>query len=290
MKRTLALILAFTLMAGLAVPAFADSVKAGEKRVTVGADLTEAQKVLVYQDFGIVQGTVEEIAVTNAEERKYLEGRVASSVIGTKAYSSVYIETKKSGKGLDISVKNITWVTEDIYRNSLITAGVTDARVIITAPFAVSGTAALTGIYKSYENITGKPIPEEVKEAAMEELVISSELAENLGGEQVAALVNELKLRVDDLKAMTDDQVRQEIKNIAINLNITLNADQIEQLLKLCRSLQNIDFSAFQGALESISKNLGSLADSGFWNSVKDFFVGIGEAIADFFTNLFGGG
>ena len=45
----------------------------------------------------------------------------------------------------------------------LITAGVKDAEIQITAPFKVSGTAALTGLMKAYETTSNKQIPEEVK-------------------------------------------------------------------------------------------------------------------------------
>ena len=47
--------------------------------------------------------------------------------------------------------KNINWVTDAMYTNALITAGVKDAEIQITAPFKVSGTAALTGLMKAYE-------------------------------------------------------------------------------------------------------------------------------------------
>ena len=59
--------------------------------------------------------------------------------------------------------KNINWVTDAMYTNALITAGVKDAEIQITAPFKVSGTAALTGLMKAYETASNKQIPEEVK-------------------------------------------------------------------------------------------------------------------------------
>ncbi len=43
-----------------------------------------------------------------------------------------------------------------MYISALATAGITDARIIVASPFEVSGTAALTGVYKAYEDMTGK--------------------------------------------------------------------------------------------------------------------------------------
>lgn len=70
----------------------------------------------------------------------------------------MYITILDDGSGLNVSTKNINWCTEQMYKNALTTAGITDADVKVTAPFEVSGTAALTGIYKAYEDITGNSL------------------------------------------------------------------------------------------------------------------------------------
>jgi len=290
MKKIVSLVLTLALVLGMAIPAMA--VDAGEQRVAVGADLTTDQKATVYDYFKIDQGSVEEVTVTNADERSYLES-VDSSKIGTRALSSVYIITKAEGAGLDITLYNINWLTEEIYRNALITAGITDGKVIIAAPVAVSGTAALTGIYKAYEDITGTLLDEDAKQVATEELVTTGDLADDIGSEDAAVLVNEIKRSMDAFDDMTDAEVRTEIYNIAINLNISLTDDQVEQLLQLVRSFQTIDLDNLTGALNSVAKALGvsgseSSSSGGFWSSVTGFFSKIGSAISGFFSGLFG--
>lgn len=293
MKKIVSAVLAITMLICLAAPVF--GVEAGEQRVALGADLSSSERAQIFDDFGLSEGDVDgEITVTNANEREYLEGLVSDSAIGTRALSSVYIITREEGEGLDITLYNITWITEEVYRNALITAGITDARVTISAPsYGVSGTAALTGMYMAYEDITGEELSETAKEVAAEELVTTGELADELGSEDAAALVNELKLIIDQLKEMTDDEARQEIKNVAINLNITLTDAQVEQLLSLCRSLENVDLDSLTGALESVASALGSLSSagetaSGIWGSIASFFSNMGSAIGNFFSNLFG--
>lgn len=285
MKRIISLMLAAVLMMGLGGQVFA--VTSGEQRVAVGADLTSEQRETVFDYFNLNEGDVDEITVTISNERKYLEN-VDASRIGSRSMSSIYIITKKDGEGLDIKLNNIDWLTEDIYRNALITAGITDAKVIIASPVAVSGTAALTGIYMAYEDIAGESLDEQTKQVATEELVTTGDLADAIGGDEAAALVNELKLIIDELKDMTDAQVRDEIKKVADNNNINVTDDQVEQLLKLVRSLENIDLGGLTDALQSVANALGgfsSSADSvsGFWGKVTSFFSGIGS----FFSNLF---
>ena len=143
MKKLLAVFLAVCLLTGLG-SAFA--LDAGEARAVIGSDLTDEQAATVYSSFGVRRGDVPELKVTNAEERQYLDGLVDSAVIGTRSISCVYIEILPAGSGLDVSTNNITWCSKEMYINALVTAGIDDARVIVSAPWAVSGTAGLTGI------------------------------------------------------------------------------------------------------------------------------------------------
>ena len=124
MKKILSILLACCLLAG-AVPALA--VDAGEARAVIGSNLTEEQISAVYSNFGVKRGDVTELRVTNADERKYLEGYVEDSVIGTNSISCVYIEVLEAGEGLDVTTSNINWCTSQMYVSALATAGITDA-------------------------------------------------------------------------------------------------------------------------------------------------------------------
>ncbi|MCL2670616.1 MAG: DUF1002 domain-containing protein [Clostridiales bacterium] len=260
-------------------------------RVTIGADLTEAQRDQIYRDFGITRGTVQEIIVTNAEERAILEGIVSERKIGKRALSCAYIEALPEGSGLTIELYNINYCTKDMYKGALLTAGVTDAKVIVSAPFAVSGTGALTGIYKAYESIKGSELSDLAKIIGAEELVLTGELSEYIGSEEATAVIAELKAILDRTKDMSDDEVRAEIRKIAQENNVSLTDNQINQLITLCRRYEGLDVAELQARLVDLAKGaegagkfLQGLSDA--WESVKGFFVGIGN----FFAKLFGGG
>ena len=157
MKKSSSILLVLLLVLSLPISAFATVYSApNQSRAVLGADLSEDQIALVYQAFGVMRGSVIELKVTNAEERIYLQGYVDPSVIGTRAISSVYVELLSEGSNMDVTTSNITWCTPEMYISALATAGITDAKVVVAAPFAVSGTAALAGIYKAYEDMTGK--------------------------------------------------------------------------------------------------------------------------------------
>ena len=285
MKKILSILLACCLLAG-AVPALA--VDAGEARAVIGANLTEEQISAVYSNFGVKRGDVTELRVTNADERKYLEGYEEDSVKGTNSISCVYIEVLEAGEGLDVTTSNINWCTSQMYVSALATAGITDAKIIVAAPFEVSGTAALTGVYMAYEDITGETLDETAKLVSTQELTLTAELAEKIGSYDSVEIVNELKLLLGETKNMTDEQLRREIESIASDLGVSLTDTQISQLISLCRSLEKLNPEQLKEKVESVQNTIAKLGQAK--ETVSNFFEGVKNvwnSIVDFFKGLF---
>ena len=284
MKKTISLILAALFGVCLIMPAaMAATIAPGEQRITMGADLSDAQRASIYEFFGVERGTIKELTVTNSEERSYLEGLIPDERLGRVALSCVYITVLDAGSGIKVETNNINWCTEQMYINAMITAGIADASVKVSAPYPLSGTAALTGIYKAYEDITGEKLDEDAKAAAAEELITTGELAEFMGSEEATRLINELKKILNNIKSMTDDEVRAEIRRIAAQCNISVTDSQVEQLLTLCRTLQNLDVENLQSRL------LGWLDTVDKLSSVSSWFAKIWRSVLEFLTSIFGG-
>lgn len=288
MRKLTALLLALCMLLG-AASALADEI--GERRVTIGADLNEGQRYAIYSDFGIEPGEVREIIVTNQDERRYLGGLVPDGKIGSVALSCIYIEVQQPGAGLSITTKNINWCTGDMYRNALTTAGVKDAQVMVSAPYPVSGTAALTGAYKAYEDITGVTLDELAKSVGVEELIITGELAEYIGSDEATQIVTELKKILAETKNMTDDEVRTEIRRIAKAYSTEVTDAQVEDLLKLVRKLETLDLDVLRQNLLGASDTIQNVQKAGnFFSSIAEGVKSFFAAIGNFFTRLFGGG
>jgi len=265
-----------------------------QSRAVIGANLDAAQVAAVYGMFGVKQGEVIELKISNQEEREYLEGYVEDSVIGTRSISSVYVELLGDGSGMDVSTSNITWCTPEMYISALATAGITDAKIIVAAPFEVSGTAALAGVYKAYEDMTGKKLDDLAKLVSTQELTITGELAAQIGSIDSTAIVNELKLMLDITATMTDEQIREQIIEIAGRYNVKLTETQINQLITLCRSLEGLDIEALKSRVEEVQNTLTKVSDAktqvlGFVErarkvvvSVKSFFEKISDILSIF--------
>lgn len=284
MKRMLSLLLVCMLFLSLSVPAYA---QANQSRAVIAADLTEEQIDQVYNAFGVRRGSVIELRVTNQEERQYLEGYVDPSLIGSRSISSVYVELLPSGSGMDVTTSNITWCTPEMYLSALATVGITDAKIVVAAPVGVSGTAALTGVYKAYEDMTGKKLDDLAKLISTQELTITGDLAGEIGSMDSTSIVNDLKLMLDETKNMSDQQLRSTILDIAGEYNVRLSDTQINQLISLCRSLEQLDTEALRSNVEYVQGTLSRLSGSktqqtGFGGTAGEVI----DSIAGFFQRI----
>lgn len=289
-KKVSSLLICMTLVASSFAPSFAD----GARVVTLGVNNTAEQKQKILNYFGVKENEVVILEVNNQEERQYL-GKVATEAqLGTKTYSCAYVEPTNNGSGINVKTANITWVTSSMVASTLSTAGMTDANCVIASTFPVSGTGALTGVMKAFEDATGEKLDESKKELASEELITTGDLGDKIGQDKATGVVNDVKIEV--IKNGTSDttQIADIINNITNNYNITLTDAQVKQITDLMEKIaaQNYDYNSMKDTLNNVSdvvkdnlKEAGeSVEGSGILDSIGDFFSSIGK----WFSNLFG--
>ncbi len=259
----------------LPITAKADS----SKVVTLGANLTEEQKNSMYKYFGTTADAVDTIEVTNADERKYMEGIASEAQIGTRTYSCSYVEPTTSG-GIQVKVGNLTFVTSSMIASTLLTSGVENCNVVAASPIEVSGTGALTGIMMAYEKASGNTLSEEQKAAATEELVTTGELADSLGQKDATDLMNEVKQEVIKEGLTDEGEIQDAINDAAKTYNITLTEEQMSKINSLMQNIAQYDYDvkSLQKTLENLE---GKASEGGFfsnlWTSIKNVFTGGGD-------------
>lgn len=261
------------------------------KVVTIGANLSEAQREKIFEYFGVDETSVEVLEITNKDERAYLEGVASEAQIGHRTYSCAYIEPTEKGKGINIKTANLSWVTSYMIKSTLTTAGIYDCNVLAAAPFQVSGTGALTGIMKAFESVTGEPLEEEKKELATEELVMTGELADEIGSEQATGIVTDVKDSVIGQNIVQADKIEQVIIDSSTNYNVNLTQDQIDKIAGVMEKVSEQDYDydrlseTFKSIKDSTAEKLGiDMSDAqGVIEKIKEFFVDI----FNWFKNLF---
>lgn len=247
--------------------AYADSVPV----VTIGADLTEEQKETIFSFFGVSENSVQVIEINNSQERQYLEGLIPDEVIGTRTLSCSYILPTTSG-GIVVRTANLTWVSDGMLANALLTAGIENCQVLATAPFQVSGTGALTGIFEAYETSSeGETLEEDKKNLATEELVVTGQLvdeviavedSENPSGvkqiteAQLLSLLNDIKVEVLNGN-LSEDKVKEIVDKHLKEYKINLTEDTYNRLISYLTNLSNADYAkAFKDKISGLSERI----------------------------------
>jgi uncharacterized protein YpuA (DUF1002 family) len=290
MKKQLLKLMSVLLAVSFLIPSIASAdMQRGDMVVTLGENLTQEQKKLLLAEMDAPKD-VEIVTVSNSEEHKYLDGKIASRLIGTKAISSSSITIAAKGSGITVRTKNINWVTEDMYKNALATAGIKDAEIYVTAPFEVSGTAALTGLIKAYEVTTDTKISEEQKQAANEEMVETAKLGDQIGTDEATSLVETIKEEIAVNPPKNDTDLRSIIEKAAEKLGITLTEQQIQSLIDLFNKLQElgIDWNKvgeqINAAKDKVTNYLQSEEGQSFLDKLKAVFVSLIDAIKSLFA------
>ena len=289
-RKVTSLLVAITILTSCTISSFAD----GTRVVTIGVNNTPEQRQKIFNYFGVNENEVQVLEVNNQEEREYLGNIATEAQLGTKTYSCAYVEPTNHG-GINVKTANITWVTSSMVASTLSTAGMTNANAVIAAVFPVSGTGALTGVMKAFEDASGEKLDEDKKELASEELITTGDLGDEIGQDKATGVINDIKAEI--IKNGTSDttQIAQTINNITNNYNVTLTDAQIKQITDLMEKIaaQNYDYNSMKQTLNNVSdvvkdnlKESGELVGgSGIIDSIKDLFSSIG----DWFSNLFNG-
>ena len=261
MKKIISIIVIAGLLMGI-LPAAASA--SAQEVVSLGANLTAKQRAEILDFFGVDENDVQIIEVTNQEMRQYFGGILPEKQLGTTAYSSAHVTLAPKGSGINVKTYNIAWVTKEMYANVMVTAGIEDADVVVTAPFQVSGVSALTGITKAFEQATGKKLDEEAKKAASEELVITTDLGEEVGKDKAADFMRDVKEEVIKEKIKDPQEIKEVVQRIAVEHKITLDEAQLQKIVELLQKISqlDLDFDRISSQLDKINKKVDEIKDA----------------------------
>ncbi|MEY8597171.1 DUF1002 domain-containing protein [Mammaliicoccus lentus] len=251
----------------------------------------------------------------NAEDlNKYLNMQSSNDVLK----SSIRITKTSKGSGLNLTINQdqgqITKVTEDTYKNALMTAGIKDADVTIASSEDVTGESALAGVYKAFE-AQGESIDSNRTQVAQEELSTINEISEENKGQEGFSQSQLNKTVAESKQAVAEKSGNvsvTEITNI-VNQKIEdngltniINENQVNKIVNVIDSAQkdgifdgenakdfiknskdyvndivkSDDFKNAKKKAEDLGNNIkDKLQDEGLWdkivNAIKDIFNSI---------------
>ena len=263
-------------LSGTAVPTMADSMKV----VTLGADLSDDQKNTMMKYFNVDSSQVQILTITNQDERDHLSAYVPIEQIGTRTVSCAYVKPTQSG-GIKVRTANLNWVTCNMIATSLSTSGVKNCEVVAACPFEVSGTGALTGIQMAYETATGEQLDSSKKELATEEMVVTGNLADEVGKNDATTVMNNSKMQVIKDNVQNADDIYNIVVNVAQQNNVNLDSDQINKIVDLLEQIaqEGYNYDDVKATLEQVDQNTSGDSDSiGDIADEEDSTVNAGDA------------
>ena len=256
--------------------------------LALGTDLTAEQQATVLAIMGIDQSRLADydvVYVNNSEEHQYLDSYIEKSKIGSKSLSSIVIVERKDGSGINISTNNITYCTVGMYKNALATAGIQNADIIVAAPFPISGTAALVGIFKAYTQMTGDEIDEENIDAALNELVVTGQLeAGGASSDEIEGMIAYVKQAVVEHDLSDESEIRKAIAEGCEKFGITLTDEEVNEVVKLMLKISDLDLDLDKllNAAQSIYDKI-STAEGGFWAKIRELLMTLWAKIKELF-------
>lgn len=251
--------------------------------IALGADLSPEQRATVLSLMGVTEEELPSytvITITNSDEHRYLDSYLDPSVIGTKALSSVMVTPAESGHGVMVTTQNINYCTTGMYRNALLTAGVEDADILVVGPTEISGTAALIGALKAYEQASGETIADSTMDTALNELIATGEIAsKSANSEEVEELIAFIKAKLAAGELETEEDIRRAIAEGEQRFGVSLDESEIQQIVDFMMKIKKLglDPNVLLDQAADLYDQFGDelltkASDEGFWKSVWGFF------------------
>lgn len=279
------------------------NIDASKSIIALGADLSAEQRATVLSLMDVTEADLanyQVVTITNDMEHQYLDAYMNASVIGSKSLSSVKITPAESGHGVLVTTKNINYCTTGMYRNALLTAGVSDADILVVGPTEISGTAALIGAIKGYEAMSGESVSDTTLDTAMNELITTGEIAmQDADSQDIEELIAFVKAKVAAGGLDSDDQIRSAIEEGEDKFGVTLTEDEINQIIAIMQKINQLglDPNVLVAQAEDLYSKFGkdflknldtdAIAKEVAKSAASGFFAKIGDAIKGFFAGLF---
>ena len=279
------------------------NIDASKPIIALGADLSAEQRATVLSLMDVTEADLanyQVVTITNDMEHQYLDAYMDASVIGSKSLSSVKITPAESGHGVLVTTKNINYCTTGMYRNALLTAGVSDADILVVGPTEISGTAALIGAIKGYEIMSGESVSDTTLDTAMNELITTGEIAmQDADSQDIEELIAFVKAKVAAGGLDSDDQIRSAIEEGEDKFGVTLTEDEINQIIAIMQKINQLglDPNVLVSQAEDLYSKFGkdflknldtdAIAKEVAKSAASGFFAKIGDAIKGFFAGLF---
>ena len=161
----------------------------------------------------------------------------------------------------------------------------------------ISGTAALIGAVKAYEQISGEAVSDKVLDTAMDEMITTGEIADGENNEEIEELIAFIKAKLASGELATDQDIAEAIKEGEEKFQVTLTDEEKEKILQVMNKIKELGLDPeklldqakdlYEQFGDELINNAEEVIKQSFKESMSDFFTDLGSTVKDFFTNIF---
>ena len=224
-----------------------------------------------------------ESKIISANQVNKISGGITGKYYTSNQILSSALVDLNDNDNLEVSVdkSKITTITGKMYISALKSAGITAGHVYVTSPVSATGESALAGIMNSYEEATDVQIPENVKEAATNEIQTQAEVINNSGvnADDLAKMVDDVKQQVSKDNVTDHNTIVNIINNYVQNNNINISNSDIENLANTIGQVQNVqgDVNHYQSQVTDFMNTTSGKGFSldGLFDWIRSFVNGI---------------
>lgn len=262
------------------------------------SEISETAKLLGIENMENVNA----VPVTGEDLVNYLGDGMASN---DSMISSVLVTRRDKGQGVEVEIKtpqNITQISPNQYANAAITAGVTDATILVAATRPVTGESALTGVFKAFD-ANGEVLDQDRMVVAQEEIETTNDIIQEndekqgFDPEQLNAAIAEIKQQLIEIREKQGElATREDIERIIndafekYQIKDYVTREQFDRLLALFEKYQNtsaIDSQEIKEQLGNLSKNFDAVVQDLQDSGVLDQILAVLREILQAIQNLF---
>lgn len=277
--------------------------KWGKPTFAYGASLTDEQRKETMELLSVSNPeNVNSVSVTGQDLVNYLGDGIVST---DSMISSVLVTRQDKGRGVEVEIKtpaNITQISANQYANAAITAGVTDAKILVGAIRPVTGESALTGVFKAFD-ANGELLDKDRMQVAQDEIDTTNQIVQEnkkddaFTTEKFNAAITEIKAQLQALREGQGElATREDIERIIndalrkFQLDQVITRDQIDRLISLFEKYQKTDAviaPEVKEQLNQLGDRLGDIyqqaQDSGILDQIAAFFRELWQALKNIF-------
>lgn len=277
--------------------------------VVYGAALSIDEITSIREMFGL--GNVNALSETSVDSSD-LYRFLGSTAPDSDMISSVAVQKREKGYGVrvkNVTPDKITQITEAMYTNAAISAGVHDCQIMVASTRPVTGESALAGVYKAFK-LKGESFDTKQIQASQNELNTVNSINQSLLTEKnynpsnLDRAVLDTKLAIQAQAAKIGSKLASNEITKLLNENLAkyglgniVKDGQIEQLTKVFEAFQNTDAlksPVVREQLQLLGQKLQAVFEqfhadavqAKFWDRIVQFVSDVWQTIMTTVDNL----